>query len=184
MSESIMDWMLYLSKFIHWSLNPQSDCVWRQSPYGSMLGHSRVQLFVTVWTVAWQAPLSIGFSRQKYRSEFLCPPQGIFLTQGLNPHLLCLLHCKQILYPLSHPGSPTSTQCIVYTTIHQMSVLTFLIHNLPTILPWLLHIYCIYTILLDLNILYGVLQNVYFPNLELWEHSFLFSWIFNSKLVI
>ena len=24
--------------------------------------------------------------------------QGIFLTQGLNPSLLCLLHCRQILY--------------------------------------------------------------------------------------
>ena len=31
--------------------------------------------------------------------------QGIFLTQGLNPHLLCLLHCRQILYVLSHQGS-------------------------------------------------------------------------------
>ena len=29
--------------------------------------------------------------------------QGIFLTQGLNPGLL---HCKQILYHLSHQGSP------------------------------------------------------------------------------
>ena len=28
--------------------------------------------------------------------------QGIFLTQGLNPHLL---HCRQILYLLSHWGS-------------------------------------------------------------------------------
>ena len=28
--------------------------------------------------------------------------QGIFLTQGLNPHLLWLLHCKRILLPLSH----------------------------------------------------------------------------------
>ena len=28
--------------------------------------------------------------------------QGIFLTQGLNLHLL---HCRQILYPLSHLGS-------------------------------------------------------------------------------
>ena len=27
--------------------------------------------------------------------------QGIILTQGLNPHLL---HCRQILYPLSHQG--------------------------------------------------------------------------------
>ena len=30
--------------------------------------------------------------------------QGIFLTQGLNPHLLCLLHCRWILYHLSHGG--------------------------------------------------------------------------------
>ena len=29
--------------------------------------------------------------------------QGIFLTQGSNPRLL---HCRQILYPLSHQGSP------------------------------------------------------------------------------
>ena len=29
--------------------------------------------------------------------------QGSFLTQGSNPHLL---HCRQILLPLSHPGSP------------------------------------------------------------------------------
>ena len=29
--------------------------------------------------------------------------QGIFLTQGLNPGLL---HCRQILYHLSHQGSP------------------------------------------------------------------------------
>ena len=31
--------------------------------------------------------------------------QGIFLTQGLNPHLL---HCRQILYHLSYQGSPKS----------------------------------------------------------------------------
>ena len=31
--------------------------------------------------------------------------QGIFLTQGLNLHLLCFLHCRQILYPLRHQGS-------------------------------------------------------------------------------
>ena len=31
--------------------------------------------------------------------------QGIFLTQGSNLHLLCLLCCRQILYHLSHWGS-------------------------------------------------------------------------------
>ena len=34
---------------------------------------SRVQLFVTPWTVAYQAPLSMGFSRQEYRSGFPFP---------------------------------------------------------------------------------------------------------------
>ena len=31
--------------------------------------------------------------------------QGIVPTQGSNPCLLCLLHCRQILYPLSHLGA-------------------------------------------------------------------------------
>ena len=32
--------------------------------------------------------------------------QGIFPTQESNLHLLCLLHCRQMLYPLSHQRSP------------------------------------------------------------------------------
>ena len=30
----------------------------------------------------------------------------IFLTQGSNPRVLCLLHCRRILYPLNHQRSP------------------------------------------------------------------------------
>ena len=37
---------------------------------------SHVQLFATPWTVAHQAPLSIGFSRQEYWSGLPCPPPG------------------------------------------------------------------------------------------------------------
>ena len=54
------------------------------------------------WTVAHQAPLSMGFSRQEYWSGLPCPPPGIFPTQGSNPGLP---HCKQILHHLSHQGS-------------------------------------------------------------------------------
>ena len=40
-----------------------------------LLSHfSRVQLFATPWTVAHQAPLSMGFSRQEYWSGLPCPP--------------------------------------------------------------------------------------------------------------
>ena len=46
---------------------------------------SRVQLFMTLWTVAHQAPLSLGFSRQGYWSEFLCSPSGDLLDPGTEP---------------------------------------------------------------------------------------------------
>ena len=45
-----------------------------------------------LWTVAYQAPLSMGFSRQGYWSRLPFPSPGIFPTQGLNPGLL---HCRQ-----------------------------------------------------------------------------------------
>ena len=48
-----------------------------------------VQLFASLWTVACQAPLSMGFSRQECWSY--CLLQGISLTQGWNPVLLPLL---------------------------------------------------------------------------------------------
>ena len=44
--------------------------------------------FETPWTVAHQAPLSVGFSRQEYWSGLSFPTPGIFLTQESNPHLL------------------------------------------------------------------------------------------------
>ena len=77
---------------------------------------SHVQLFVTLWIVAHQAPLSMGFSRQEYWSagkntavgcHFLL--QGI-LTQGSNPCLLCFLLGRWILYHWHHLGSPTKNK--------------------------------------------------------------------------
>ena len=65
---------------------------------------SRVQLFVTLWTVVCQAPLSMGFSRQNIRVGCLALLQGIFLTQGLNSHLLSLLHWQVGSLPLAPPG--------------------------------------------------------------------------------
>ena len=49
---------------------------------------SHVWLFVTPWTIAHQASLSMGFSRQQYWSGCNFLLQGIFPTQGLNLHLL------------------------------------------------------------------------------------------------
>ena len=43
------------------------------------------QFFVTPWTIACQTPLSMGFSRQGYRSGCHAFLQGIFPTQGSSP---------------------------------------------------------------------------------------------------
>ena len=55
---------------------------------------SRIQLFATPWTVAYQASPSMGFPRREYWSGLPFLLQEIFPTQGLNPGLL---HCKQTL---------------------------------------------------------------------------------------
>ena len=57
------------------------------------------RLFLTPWTVARQAPPSMGFSRQEYWSGVPSASPGIFLTQGSN---LGLVHCRRILCHLSH----------------------------------------------------------------------------------
>ena len=46
---------------------------------------SHARLFVTLCTVAHQAPLSIGFSRQEYWSELPCPPPGNLPDPGIKP---------------------------------------------------------------------------------------------------
>ena len=66
-----------------------------------VLNHcSRVLLFVTLWTVALQAPLSMGFSRQEYWSGL---PSH---SQGWKIHLLCLLRWQTGSLPLESLGKP------------------------------------------------------------------------------
>ena len=46
---------------------------------------SRVRLFATPWTVAYQAPQSMGFSRQEYWSGLPFPSPGDLLDPGIEP---------------------------------------------------------------------------------------------------
>ena len=46
---------------------------------------SRVQLFVTPWTVAYQAPPSMGFSRQEYWSGLPFPSPGDLPDTEIEP---------------------------------------------------------------------------------------------------
>ena len=64
---------------------------------------SRVWLFVTPWTVAHQAPLSLRFSRQEYWSDLPCPPTEDLLDPGIKPKSsVSPVYCRWILSCLSH----------------------------------------------------------------------------------
>ena len=49
---------------------------------------SRIRLCTTLWTVARQAPLPMGFSRQEYWSGLPCPPPGDPPDPGIKPESL------------------------------------------------------------------------------------------------
>ena len=66
---------------------------------------SRVLLYETPWTIAYQAPLSMVFPRQEYWSGMPFPSPGVFLTQGLN---LDFLHW-QVIFISKLPGKPTNS---------------------------------------------------------------------------
>ena len=46
---------------------------------------SHVRLFVTVWTIALQSPLSMGFPRQENFSGLPFPPSGNLPDPGIEP---------------------------------------------------------------------------------------------------
>ena len=73
--------------------------------------YSRVRLFVTVWTVAHQAPLSMGFSRQEYWSGLPRPPPGTFPSQVLNP-VSCIFCIVGGFFTTQLPGNPYVCACI------------------------------------------------------------------------
>ena len=61
---------------------------------------SHVQLFAMLWTVALQAPLSMGIPQARIlKWVAMSTSRGSSWTQGSNPGLL---HCRHILYHLSH----------------------------------------------------------------------------------
>ena len=60
---------------------------------------SRVQLFVTPWIVTYQAPSSMGFSRQEYWSGLPFPPPQDLPEPGINP---CLLHWQVDFFIFNH----------------------------------------------------------------------------------
>ena len=68
------------------------------------LSLNHVRLFATSWTVVCQAPLSMEFFRQEYWSGWPFSSPDDCPERGIKPGPR---HCRQILYHVSHQGSPS-----------------------------------------------------------------------------
>ena len=66
---------------------------------------SRVRLFATLWTIANQSSLSMGFSRQEYWSGLPFPSPGDLPDPGIEPRSPTL---RADALPSEPPGKPTN----------------------------------------------------------------------------
>ena len=79
---------------------------------------SRVQLFVTQWSIAYQAPRSMGFSRQEYWSGLPFPSPGDLPDPGIEPGSPAL---QTDALPSEPPGNTKvllNLQCIGVSNHH------------------------------------------------------------------
>ena len=76
---------------------------------------SCVRLFSTLWTAAYQAPPSMGFSRQEYWSGVPFPSPITLERQAISSSLKCSLMslCSQPLSPCPGPGMPLLTTLLI-----------------------------------------------------------------------
>ena len=73
-----------------------------------MLNHSVMSDFATPWTVAHQALLDMGFSRQVYWSRLPCPPPGDLPNPGIEPRSPALQTNSLPSEPQGKPKNPCS----------------------------------------------------------------------------
>ena len=78
---------------------------WPQIAWKWKWNHSVVSDWAAPWTVSYQAPLSMGFSRQEYWSGLPFPFPGDLPNPGIKPGSPAL---QADVYCLSHQGSPDS----------------------------------------------------------------------------
>ena len=73
---SFLEYNVVLVSAVQWS--ESAMCVYLSC-------YSCVQLFATLWTVSFQAPLSVGFPRQECWSRLPCPPPKNLPDPGIEP---------------------------------------------------------------------------------------------------
>ena len=91
---SLKSWMVFLEM----SLYTQNTSIPQLTTCHVLSHFSLVRLFVTLWTVAHQAPLSMGFSRQEYWSGLSCPSPGDLPDLVIEPVSVMSRHWQVSFY--------------------------------------------------------------------------------------
>ena len=75
----------------------------------------------TLWAVAYQAPLSMGYFKKEYWSGLLCPLTGDLPDPGFKLPSFSLLHWQECSLPLEPPGkSKKKILCSCLETNHSV----------------------------------------------------------------
>ena len=102
---------------------------------------SRVWLFVTPWTVARQAPLSMGFPREKHWSELSPPAPGGLPSPGTEPESLASPPLAGLSFTTVPPGKSLSDDILgMVDCCHPLQILEYwrgcgIFTNNPKTLP-------------------------------------------------
>ena len=108
-----IDWILIV-QVIHACVLSCLSCIW---------------LFATLWIVAHQAPLSMGFSRQKYWSWLPCPSLGDLPPRD-RTHISWGPCIAGRLFTTEPPGKPYK-QCMKYIKVTGVNFVHTLIWKSP-----------------------------------------------------
>ena len=129
-----------------------------------------IQLFVTQWTTAHQAPLSLEFSIQEYWSGLPCPPPGDLPNPGIKP--------TSVMSPALAAGSlPLALPIVLYIfwilisyQIWLENIFSYSIGSLFTLLHW-----CFY---------FEVIQIYVFFSCCLWVSEWDLPYIYSKIIVV
>ena len=120
-------------------LHQRLDHIYLYFPYACMLScFSLVKLFLTPCTVACQVPVSMGSSRQEYRSRLPCFPPGTLPGPGIKP-LSPALAGRFFITSTTWEAhvSPTGTSYSAWPWLNSLSTPSLLkLGSLPLLLIW------------------------------------------------
>ena len=137
---------IFLTQGSHWCL--QLGCIaggfFYHQALGSPQGHllllfSKVESdsFVTLWTVAHQTPLSVGFSRRKYWSGLPLPSPGDLSDPEIKPAYPAL---SGRFFTTEPPGKPAFYIGVGYPDLYALSVQAYGMQASFIFIPWVLQV--------------------------------------------